>query len=146
MSSTTSFAATSSPNTSQPSLAPAEYQAGVCNIGPEEIARRRRAGHFGAAITVGLLIGLIALGAPPLLRLVVFLPAAAAASGYLQAWLKFCAGFGRLGVYNFGRVGPMTPVTDDASRAADRRKATQIGVASGLIGLVVAVIAVLLPV
>jgi hypothetical protein len=146
MTRTVSVAAASTPNAPiQPSL-PADYQAGVCNIGPEEIARRRRAGHFGAAITVGLLIGLIALGVPPVFRLVVFLPAAAAASGYLQAWLKFCAGFGRLGVYNFGRVGPMSPVIDDAARAADRRKSTRIGIASALIGLVVAVVAVLLPV
>jgi hypothetical protein len=146
MTRTVSVAAASTPNAPiQPSL-PADYQAGVCNIGPEEIARRRRAGHFGAAITVGLLIGLIALGVPPVFRLVVFLPAAAAASGYLQAWLKFCAGFGRLGVYNFGQVGPMSPVIDDASRAADRRKSTRIGIASAVIGLVVAVIAVLLPV
>jgi hypothetical protein len=40
----------------------------------------------------------------------------------------------------------MSPVIDDASRAADRRKSTRIGIASAVIGLVVAVIAVLLPV
>ena len=93
-----------------------------------------------------MLIGLVALGAPPLLRLVLFIPAAVAASGYLQAYLKFCAGFGRLGVYNFGRLGTTTKIADDTARAADRRKANQIGLASGLIGLAVAVVAVLLPV
>jgi hypothetical protein len=146
MTSNLSLAAASTPNAPVQSSLPADYQAGVCNIGPEEISRRRRAGHFGAAITVGLLIGLIALGLPPIFRLVLILPAAAAASGYLQAWLKFCAGFGRLGVYNFGRVGPMSPVIDDASRAADRRKATQIGIAALLIGVLVGVVAVLIPV
>ena len=146
MTSTTAFAAASGPNTSPTTTIPAEYQAGVCNIGPEEIARRRRAGHIGALVTVGLLIGLIALGVPPIFRLVLFVPAMLSASGYLQARLKFCAGFGRLGVYNFGRVGPMSPVIDDASRSADRRRSNQIGLAAALIGAVVAVVAVLLPV
>lgn len=138
--------ATGNPGATRPTAMPAAYRAGVCNIGPEEIARRRRAGHFGAAMTVALLIGLIAVGAPPLLRLVLFLPAAVSASGYLQARLKFCAGFGRLGVYNFGRLGTTFGVGDEAARAADRRKANQIGVASGLIGLAVALAAVLLPI
>ena len=31
------------------------YEPGVCNIGPAEIARRRRSGHVGALITIGLL-------------------------------------------------------------------------------------------
>lgn len=146
MTPTVSLATTSSPNSSRPTFVPAEYKAGVCNIGPEEIARRRRAGHFGAAMTVGALIVLIALGVPPIFRLVLVVPAAVAASGYLQAWLKFCAGFGRLGVYNFGRVGPMSPVIDDAARAADRRKSNLIGLASLLIGLAVGVVAVLLPI
>ena len=141
-----SLAATSTPNPPlQPTL-PADYQAGVCNIGPEEIARRRRAGHIGLVITVALFVGLVVAGLPPFVRLILFLPAAAAASGYLQAWLKFCAGFGSLGVYNFGRVGQTFAVPDDEARARDRRRARQIGIAAGLIGLVVAVVAVLLPV
>jgi hypothetical protein len=141
-----SFAATSSPGTPRASEFPSEYQAGVCNIGPEEISRRRRAGHFGVAVTLGMLLGLVALGAPPVFRLVLVLPAAAAASGYLQAWLKFCAGFGRLGVYNFGRLGSTAKVVEEAARAADRRRANQIGLASGIIGLAVAVVGVFLPI
>jgi hypothetical protein len=145
-----SLAAASTPRTTpptpvQPAL-PAEYQAGVCNIGPEEIARRRRAGHVGLVITVALLLGFVLTDLPPIFRLVLFLPAASAASGYLQAWLKFCAGFGSIGVYNFGRLGQRFAVPDDGARARDRRRARQIGLAAGLIGLVVAVVAVLLPV
>ena len=146
MHSTPSLAVGSTPQAPiQPSL-PADYQAGVCNIGPAEIARRRRAGHVGLAITVGMVIGLVAIGAPPLLRLVLVAPAAVAASGYLQASLKFCAAFGRLGVYNFGRAGQTSSVGEAAARAADRRKANQIGFASLVIGLAVAIVAALLPV
>jgi hypothetical protein len=141
-----SLAATSTPGTPVQSGAPADYQAGVCNIGPEEIARRRRAGHVGLAISLALFIGLVVVGAPPILRLVLFLPVAAAASGYLQAWLRFCAGFGSRGIYNFGRIGETFAVPDDQARARDRRKANQLGLAAALIGVVVAIVAVLLPV
>lgn len=122
-----------------------EYRPGVCNIGPEEITRRRRSGHVALVATVVLLAVLVAIGAPPLVRLLLILPAGAAASGYLQARLKFCAGFGSRGVFNFGAVGPMHEVLDADARAQDRTRARQIGLASLAIGLVVAVVAVLLP-
>jgi hypothetical protein len=127
------------------SAASEEYQPGTCNIGPTEISRRRRAGHIGLGATIILLGGLIAIGAPPLARLVVALPAAAAASGYLQAYLHFCAGFGSRGVYNFGELGPTQAVGDIDDRKRDRVRATQIGLAAIGIGAVVGVIAVVLP-
>ena len=127
-------------------IAGLEYRPGVCNIGPEEIARRRRSGHVALLITVVLLAVLVAIGAPPLARLLLILPAGAAASGYLQAWLKFCAGFGARGVFNFGPVGPMHEVLDDDAKAQDRRRARQIGLASLAIGVAVGAIAVVLPI
>ena len=127
-------------------IAGLEYRPGVCNIGPEEIARRRRSGHIAALVTVALLAVLVAIGAPPLARLLLILPAGAAASGYLQAWLKFCAGFGARGVFNFGPVGPMHEVLDEEAKAQDRRRARQIGLASLAIGVVVGAIAVVLPI
>ncbi len=121
------------------------YEPGVCNIGPAEIARRRRAGNVGAIVTyVGLAL-LLVVHAPPLARLILALPAAGAASGYLQAWLHFCAGFGSRGVFNFGRVGRTSAVADPAARARDRARATQIGLASLVIGVAVAVVTVVLP-
>ncbi len=121
-----------------------EYEPGACNIGPDEIARRQRAGHVGLLATAALLAGLQIVGAPPLARALVALPAAAAASGYLQARLKFCAAFGSQGVFNFGALGEQLGVVDDEARAADRTMATRIGLASGAIGGGVAVLAVLL--
>ncbi len=122
-----------------------EYQPGVCNIGPEEIRRRRRAGHAGLIATVALLVGLVVIGAPPITRLLVGIPAAGAASGYLQAWFKFCAGFGSRGVFNFGPVGETEQVADANARSRDRARASRIGFASLGIGIVVAIAAVLLP-
>lgn len=122
------------------------YQPGVCNIGPAEIARRRRSGHIGLIASVVLFAVLVAIGAPPLARLLVAIPAAISASGYLQAYLKFCAGFGAAGVYNFDAVGATDKVVDAASRSRDRAKATRISLASFAIAAVVAIVAVLLPV
>jgi hypothetical protein len=122
------------------------YQPGVCNIGPAEIARRRRAGNVGLVATVGLLAGLVAVDAPPVARLLVAVPAAVAASGYLQARLRFCAGFGSRGVFNFGEIGGTDRVEDTDARRRDLMKARQIGLRSLAIGLAVGAGAALLPV
>ena len=105
------------------SVAGTEYRPGACNIGPAEIARRRRAGHVGLLATVVSLGVLVAIDAPPAARLIVGLPAAVAASGYLQARLRFCAGFGSRGVFNFGPLGQTQEVADDDARALDRSRA-----------------------
>ena len=126
-------------------LAGIEYRPGVCNIGPAEIARRRRAGHVGLLVTVAVLAALVAIDAPPVARLLLILPAAVAASGYLQARLKFCAGFGSRGIFNFGPVGDTEQVVDEEARARDRARANRIGLASVAIGVVVGVVAVMIP-
>lgn len=122
-----------------------QYHSGTCNIGPAEIARRRRAGHVALAAALVLLAALVAIGVPPLARLVVALPAAGAASGYLQAYLKFCAGFGSRGVYNFGELGTTQQVDDAVARKRDRARSIQIGLASLAIGVLAGLIAVALP-
>ncbi len=119
-----------------------EYVAGVCNIGPAETARRRRAGERGA-LAAGLLLALLrVMRAPRAWRLLVFFPAAVSAAGYLQAARHFCANFGWRGVLNFGALGSVEPVGDEAARAEDRRQALRIGAQSGAIGLGVALLAV----
>lgn len=117
----------------------------MCNIGPAEIARRRQAGHAGALASIGLLAVLVVADAPAPARLALALPVALAASGYLQAWLKFCVGFGSRGIFNFGALGQAEQVVDDASRARDRSKSRRIGLASLAIGVAVGVAAALLP-
>jgi hypothetical protein len=126
-------------------LAGVEYRPGVCNIGPAEIARRRRAGHVGLLVTVAAYAVLVAIDAPPLARLILILPAATAASGYLQAWLKFCAGFGSRGIFNLGPVGDTQQVVDEEARARDRARAKRIGLASLAIGVAVGVLAAVIP-
>jgi hypothetical protein len=137
-----SFAPTGTPET----LATSRYQPGVCNIGPAEIARRRRAGHIGLIAAIGLFLALVVIGAPDWTRFLVAIPTIGAASGYIQAHLKFCAGFGAAGVFNFGELGPTERVADDADRGRDRARAFQIGFASFAIGIAVGVLAVAVPI
>lgn len=103
-------------------------------------------GHAGLVASIGLLAVMVVLGVPPILRLLVALPAGLAASGYIQARMRFCAGFATAGVYNFGDVGPRERVTDTAALAADRRTGFRIYLASAVVGLVTGIVAVLLPI
>lgn len=123
----------------------ADYRPGSCNIGPAEITIRRRAGHVGAAATLGLLAVLLASDAPRATRLLVALPATGAASGYLQARHRFCAGYGSRGVVSFGAPGDVRDVVDPGARALDKATARRIGRNSALVGLTTAVLALALP-
>jgi hypothetical protein len=126
-------------------LATIYYQPGVCNIGPAEIARRRRSGHAGLVAAIVILALLVVLHAPAWTRLLLFVPAGGSAAGYLQARLHFCAGFGSAGIYNFGELGKVDKVTDHAERTRDLLRSVQIGLASLAIGLAVGIAAYLLP-
>lgn len=123
-----------------------DYQPGVCNIGPAEIQRRRMAGHVGLVAFLAVLSALVVTDAPALLRLLVIAPAAVAASGYLQARLRFCANYGWRGIFNLGEIGDDGLVADPRALAADRRMALRIGLWSLAIGLVAGIVAVALPI
>ncbi len=121
-----------------------DYVPGVCNIGPAEITRRRRVGWIGLVASVVLVGILIAVDAGRWWWLLLFLPVTMSASGFLQAHFRFCAGFSRAGVFNFGPLGQTQDVTDGESLAADRRRGNQITLYAALIGVGVALLAVAL--
>jgi hypothetical protein len=118
-----------------------QYVAGACNIGPAEIAMRRRAGHAGLAVTTALAAGLLRSGLHPAWRLALALPAAGSAAGYLQARQQFCANYGIRGLYNFGAPGQEHRVAGERAQAEDRRRSLRIIGASAAIGLGVALTA-----
>jgi hypothetical protein len=121
-----------------------QYIPGDCNIGSVEIARRRNVGWFGAAITVIVWALFIIFHVAAPWRLFLFLPATFSASGFLQAYLHFCSGFGMQGVFNFGEeLYKTTSVEKEEFKEADRKKALQITVYSTSIGVVVALMAFL---
>ena len=118
----------------------AEYIPGVCNIGKAEINQRLRFGWIGVGFTLVLAAVFFASGIAPAWRLLLFFPAAGAATGLLQGYLHFCSGFGFKGVLNFGsEVGKTDTVMQAEFRKKDRQKALNIILWSGLIGAAVAV-------
>ncbi|VVB60871.1 Uncharacterised protein [uncultured archaeon] len=123
-----------------------KYIPGTCNIGKEEIRKRRQSGWTGLIITIIIYVFLAYAGAPPIWRLVVFVPATLAAVGFLQAYMHFCAYFGSVGVFNFGEVGKTDTVEQAEFRKIDRKKAIEIVASSILIGAAVAIAAYFLPV
>jgi hypothetical protein len=118
-----------------------EYIPGVCNIGAAEKAMRMRSGWGGLAATVLLWAIFISFKVPAPWRLFLFLPAAAGATGFLQAAFHFCAGFGMRGVFNFGATVGSTETVELAEyRRKDRAKALQIAAYSALVGIAVSII------
>lgn len=119
-----------------------EYIPGVCNIGRAEIAKRKQAGWIGTIVTIAVWIVLFVVRVPATWQLLLFLPASLAASGFLQAFMHFCAGFGSRGLFNFGpEAGKTETVMQAEFRAKDRKKARHIFALSILIGVVVAALA-----
>jgi hypothetical protein len=116
-----------------------------CNIGPDEMARRRRSAIALTIATAVVAALLIALDTPAQSRLLIWPLATAAAVTWLQVVHRFCVAFGALGLENFGRLGGETKV-DPSVRAADRRRALQLIVEGSLVGLVVALAVAWIPI
>ena len=112
-----------------------------CNIGPAEVARRRRSAIFASILFVLIATVVVVVGVPPLARLLLWPIAAAVGVTWLQVVHRFCVAFGALGLENFGRLGDQVGV-DPAERAADRRRAFQVIVEGALIGLALTLVVV----
>lgn len=125
---------------------PSTYQAGACNIGPAEIARRRRAGLVSVVTAVAIGIGLIVAGAPWWMRLAMFPPLAAGFVSLEQARRHFCVSFAMAGIRNFGQLGSPDSVADPLNRAVDRRAALVLTGYMSTIAAVVTVVVALLPI
>ena len=125
--------------------APDGYQAGACNIGPAEIARRRRSGIVGIGVALVMAVALIAADASPIVRLAIWVPLAVGILGFVQARMRFCVGFEMGGLTNFGDVGTQTRVTDSAALRADRRRALGVTIGVAVVAGVITVGFALLP-
>jgi hypothetical protein len=121
------------------------YQPGVCNIGPAEISSRRRIGIIGLVIAVAFIIVAVLLGWAEPWRLLVFLPVALGANGFLQAGLHFCVNFGMRGLFNFGALGTEESVMEKEFRRKDQSRAILIIVLSIVIAAVFAFASLLIP-
>ena len=121
------------------------YVPGVCNIGPEETAMRRRVGWGGLSAAAVYLLLLIMLRPGVIWWAGLVVPSAVGAAGFIQAAMHFCAAFGLRHVFNFTpAVGSVAPVLARELWAADRRRALLILALSLASGIVITLAAMLL--
>jgi hypothetical protein len=120
------------------------YQAGVCNIGGAEVARRRQVAILGGVIYLALALYAVIQNFSPVASLLVLAPASIFAIGFVQSRRRFCLAYGLMGTFNFQKLGSVTKIEDKAALAADRKTALQIivqslGIAFILTALVVVI-------
>ena len=123
-----------------------DYRAGACNIGPKEIARRRRAGIAAVLLAVGLGVALVAIDAPALLRGLVLLPLWGGFVSLEQVRRKFCVAYAFAGIRGANPSEAREAVTESADLAADRAAARSMVIYCGLAALAVTIVFMLLPI
>ena len=126
-------------------MSTAQYIPGACNIGKGEIRQRQIVALIGLAISISSFIALISTSAPRGARLGIFIPLAVASIGWVQSRKKFCLAYGFMGIFNFGKLGQLSKVSDSASRAADRKTALSILFQAGAYALIATAIIYALP-
>ncbi len=130
---------------SQPPSPSGPYRPGACNIGPAEIARRRRAGWLGLGLAVAWGAVTLVAGTGPVLRFGILLPLGGAIVGFLQARRRFCAAYGFLGLRNFGPLGEAEAVVDPEARRRDRVAALRLVGEAFLLALLPSLLFALVP-
>ena len=126
-------------------MSTADYIPGTCNIGKGEIRQRQIVALIGFALSLAALVTFISTSAPRGARLTIFIPLAVASIGWVQSRRKFCLAYGFMGTFNFGRLGQLSKVADNASRAADRKTALSILFQAGSYALAATAIVYALP-
>ncbi|MGP8217000.1 MAG: hypothetical protein ACLQQ4_15640 [Bacteroidia bacterium] len=121
------------------------YIPGACNIGKEEVRRRRNGAIFSGILSVLLIAILLLTHADKLWRLLIFIPVTSFATGIQQWYYRFCLGFGMKGVFNFKEPGQTTTVEGDEMRKADKRKAIKMIVTAILFGIAATIIFYIAP-
>ena len=124
----------------------AAYVPGTCNIGPVEVATRRRAAVAATAATLALGALVLAVGAPRGTRMLVGLPVAGTVVAWLQVRNRFCVAYATRGVFNMPtRLGAPSPVADRGARGEDRRRAVSMIASAAAIGVAAGLALYLLP-
>jgi hypothetical protein len=112
-----------------------EYVPGVCNIGPEEIKKRKK--RVILAGIAAFILTWFTFQQPGLLwlRLCLFVSVAALVVLYMQVKLRFCVSFGAFGYFNFDKLGTLQKVTNKEFIFKDRMKAAGMILFGCIIGM-----------
>jgi len=99
------------------------YEAGICNIGSEGAAYRRKSGYVGFGLGMILAaIGIYFEWNSGLLALLAFFPFAIGALGFLQARNMFCVDYGLKGEQNVNDKTSGVSITELADKLKDKKK------------------------
>ncbi len=122
------------------------YRPGQCNIGPQEITRRRRFGITALAAAAILAVVLVAVGAAPWARALVFLPLVGGIVSLEEARRHFCGAFALGGFRSFGARDEIESVVDPGAVSADRRAAAILFLYSAAIAAAITVLFIVAPI
>ena len=125
---------------------PDKYIPGTCNIGKEQLEKRKRFAVKCIAATLICFIFLQASNGDKILRLLMVIPFTLSSIGFQQVYFKFCYLFGLKGLYGLGELGKTVSVEEENARKLDRKKSTRILISSLVIGILLAVIYFYLPI
>ena len=100
---------------------------------------------LGLILTLSSTATLITTEANRQSRLGIFLPALVMSVGWVQSRKRFCLAYGFAGTFNFGNLGKLSKVSDQADRAADRNTAVRIFGQSALYAALITAAVVALP-
>jgi len=126
-------------------MAEDNYIPGTCNIGNEQLTKRKQ---FAVKCILGTLLCILFLQLfhlNKMWRLPVFILFTASAIGVQQVFYKFCYVFGLKGLYGFLEADKVKSVEGEEYRKLDRAKARRMLISSLLIGLILTVIYYFLP-
>lgn len=122
----------------------AEYQAGVCNIGPAEIKRRRQGALIGAVLYAFTTLTFVITDASTSTRLITFIPALLFTVGIIQSKRKFCVAYGFLGVFSIEKLGATKKISINQDLKADRKYAVKLLLQSVAAAIVLTAMVVLI--
>jgi hypothetical protein len=109
------------------------------NLGPRQRKRRLYGGYLGVGVTLVVALLLWALHAPRAWRLVLFVPAALAAIGFIQYRAKTCVHLAVRGLRNLDEGDEK--ITDFTVRLALRRRGERMVLLGGAVAAVVTAVA-----
>lgn len=103
-----------------------QYQAGVCNIGGAEVAKRKQLSYVGGLIFILFLLTAVIQDFSLTQTSLAIAPAILFSVGFIQSRRKFCLAYGLMGTFNFAKIGTLTRIEDRDSLKADRGTAISI--------------------
>lgn len=123
-----------------------DYIAGKCNIGKEQLQKRKRFLIKCIMVTVLFIVVFQWFHFNRTWRIVMIIPFSLTSIGAQQVIYKFCYVFGLKGYYGFGEIGKQLKIEGKDYLELDRKKSRRMIISSVLIGFFLTLIYCLLPV